>query len=61
MVKQDSEPIRPLKRRNVTKPSVSNIFVLLFSFAVQNKTAHSDTKVLNVRHQSQKKIHGILV
>ena len=60
-VNQDSEPNMPHKLATGTKPSVSNLRVLLCPCAVKKSTAHVDTKMLNMRHQSQKCFCGIFV
>ena len=51
---QYGEPTTPHKLETVTKPSVSNLTVLLCSCVVPKETAQVDTKALNRRHQSQK-------
>ena len=61
LVKQDSEPTNPQKLTNGTKPSVSNIRILLFPYFVKKSTAYVDTKALNMCHQSQKGFCGIFV
>ena len=53
LVNQDLEPTTPQKLETGTKPSVSNIRVLIFPCVTKNDTAHVDTKALNMCHQSQ--------
>ena len=50
LVNQDGEPTTQCKLANVTKPSVSNLCLLFYTFVVQNSTAHVDTKALNMCH-----------
>ena len=61
LVNQYSEQNTPHKLATGTKPSVSNPLVLFCLCVVQKATAHVDTKALNMRHQSQKWFHGVLV
>ena len=61
LVNQNIEPTTPNKLSTGTKPSVSNLCVLLFPCAVQKSTAHVNTKNLNMYHQSQKGFCGIFV
>ena len=61
LVNQDDEPTTPHKLATVTKPSVSKPCVLFFPRLLQRSTAHVDTKVLNIYHQSQKGFQAIFV
>ena len=61
LVNQDGEPTRPHTLENGTKTSVSNLRVLLCPYVVLKATAHVYTKVLTMRHQSQKGSCGIFV
>ena len=61
LVNHDGEPTTPQKLASGTKPLVSNLFVLLCPCVVQKSTAYVETKVLNMRHQSQKGFGGIFV
>ena len=49
------------KLKTGTKPSVSNLSVLLFPCVAQKVTTHVDTKVLNMRHHSHKGFQSIFV
>ena len=53
LVKQCGEPTTPNKLATDAKSSVSNLRVLFCPCVVQKATAHVDTKVLNMHHQSQ--------
>ena len=48
LVNQDGEPTTSQKLATGTKHSVSNLHVLFCPCAVQNSTAHVDTKALNM-------------
>ena len=61
LVNQNSEPDTPNKLSFGTKPSVSNLCVLLCPCVVQKSTAHVDTNKLNIYHQSQKLFCRIFV
>ena len=61
LVKQDGEPTTPHKLTTGTKPSVSNLCILFFTYVLQKATAHVDTKSVNMLHQSQKGFRGIFV
>ena len=61
LVNQDGEPTMSHKLETGTKPSVSNLCVLFHPCFVLKKTAHVDTKELNMCHQSQKGFRGIFV
>ena len=61
LINQDGEPTTPQKLATNTKPSVSNLSVLFYPCFVQKATVHVYTKVLNMRHQSQKGFRGIFV
>ena len=54
LVNKDGEPTMPHKMATGTKPSVSNLRVLLFPCIVRKATANFYKNVLNMRHQSQK-------
>ena len=51
LIDQDGERTMQQKLATGTKPSVSNLRVLLCPRVVQRATAHVDTKALNVHHQ----------
>ena len=61
LLNKDSEPTTPHKLATGTKPSVSNLRVLLCTCVSWQATAHVDTKALNVCYQLQKGFLGILV
>ena len=61
LVNEDGDPTMPFKLATGTKPSVSNLHVLLCPCVVQKATAHIDKKALNMRHQEQNGFCGILV
>ena len=61
LVNQDGEPTTPQKLETGTKTSVSNLHVSLCPCVVLKETAHVNTTVLNMHHQSQKVFQGILV
>ena len=61
LVNHDGEPTTPQKLASGTKPLVSNLCVLLCQCVVQKSTGYVETKVLNMRHQSQKGFGGIFV
>ena len=61
LVNQDGEPTTSHKLETSTKPSVSNIRVLLCPCVVRKATAHFDTKELNMHHQTQKMFLGIFI
>ena len=61
LVNQYSETTMPQKLETGTKPSVSNLCVLFFPCVAQKATAHVETKVLNMRHQSRKGFQSIFV
>ena len=52
---QYGEPTKPHNLETGTKPYVSNLFILLFSYVVQKAITPIDTKALNMCHQSQKR------
>ena len=60
LVNQDGEPNTPHKLATGTKPSVSNLRVILCPCVVRKSTAHVETKVLKIIHQPQKGFYGIL-
>ena len=53
LVNHYSEPTMTQKQETGTKPSVSNIHALFCPCVVKKDTAHVDTKVLNMHHQSR--------
>ena len=55
LVKQYGEPTRTQKMATEMKLSVSNP-LFIFPCVSQKATAHFDTKALNMRHQSPKKV-----
>ena len=61
LVNQDGEPTTPQNMATATKPSVSNLCVLLCPYVVHNATEHVDPKALNVYNQSRKGFWGIFV
>ena len=61
LVNKNGEPTTPHKLAIGTKSSVSNLCVLFFLYVVLKATAYFDTKVLNLRHQSQKGFRVIFV
>ena len=60
-VNQDGESTMPQKLTTGMKISVSKRIVLFFPCVVRKETAHVETKLLNMRHQSQKRFCGIFV
>ena len=54
MINKDGDPTTTYKLATGTKPTVSNLSVLSCPCIVRKATAHVETKVLNMRHQSQK-------
>ena len=61
LVNKYGEPTTPQKLETGTKPSVSNLHVLLFTCVVKKSTTHADTKALNMHHQPLKSFRVILV
>ena len=61
LINKYDESTMPQKLATGTKPSVSNIRILFFSYVVQKVTAHIDRKALNMRHWSQNGFRGISV
>ena len=61
LINEDGDPTTPHKMATGTKPSVSHLRVLFCPCVVCKATAHVETKTLNMRHQAQKGLHGILV
>ena len=61
LLNQGGEPTTPCKLGTVTKPSVSNPWVLFCTFVVRKETSHIDTKALKMCHQSQKGFCGISI
>ena len=59
LVNQDVEPTTPHKLETGTKPSVSNLRVLICICVLRKATAHVYTKALNICHQSQNGFCGI--
>ena len=54
LVNYDDEPTTQHKLETGAKTSVSNLRILFCTYVVRKSTAYVDTKVLNMRHQSQK-------
>ena len=50
LINEDGDSTMPRKLATGTKPSVSHLRVLFFSFVVRRATAHVETKTLNMRH-----------
>ena len=50
LVNKDSEPTTPPKLATDTKPSLSNLLVLLCTYVVQKAATHVDTKAFNMLH-----------
>ena len=61
LINKDGEPTTPHKLSTGTKPSVSHLRVLFFPCVVRKSTTHDETKILNMRHQVQKRFCSILV
>ena len=61
LINEDGDPTTPYKMATGTKPSVSHLRVLFCPCVVRKATAHVDTKTLDIRHQAQKRFHGIFV
>ena len=61
LINEDGDPTTPYKLATGTKPSVSYLRVLFCLCVVKKATTHVETKTLNIRHQAQKGLHGILV
>ena len=61
LINEDGDPTTPYKMATGTKPSVSHLRVLFCPRVVRKATAHVETKTLNMRHQAQKRFHGIFV
>ena len=61
LVNKCVEPTMPYKLATVTKPSASNLRLLICTCVVRKATAHADIKALNMHHQSQRGFHGISV
>ena len=53
LINEDGDPTTPHKLATSTKPSVSHLCVLFCPCAVRKSAAHVETKMLNMRHQSQ--------
>ena len=54
LINKDGDPTTPHKLATGTKPSVLHLRVLFCPCVVRKSTAHVETKMLNMRHQSQK-------
>ena len=50
LVNQNGETTTPQKLETGTKPSVSNLSILLYPCVVQKPTAHVETILLNMHH-----------
>ena len=61
LINEDGDQTMPHKLVTGTKTSVSNLRVLFCPCVVRKATAHVETKMLNMRHQAQKRICGIFV
>ena len=60
-INEDGDPTSQHNLALGTKPSVSDLSVILFPCVVRKATAHFGTKTLNMRHQAQKGFRGIFV
>ena len=61
IINKDGNPTTPHKLATDTKPSVSHLHVLFCPCVVRKATAHVETKMLNMCHQSQKGFCGIFI
>ena len=61
LINEGSDPSTSYKLAIGTKPSMSHLRVLFFSWVVRKATAHVETKTLNMRHKAQKWFRGIFV
>ena len=61
IINDDGDPTTPHKLAAGTKYSVSQLRVLFCPCVVRKVTAHVETKMLNICHQSQKEFRGIFV
>ena len=61
LIKEDSDPTTPFKLATSNNPLVSHLRMLFFPCVVRKSTAHVGTKALNMCHQTQKVLRGILV
>ena len=61
LINKYGDPTTPFKLATGSKPPVSHLCVLFFTCAARKDIAHVGTKVLNMRHQSQKGFDGIFV
>ena len=55
LINEDGDPTTPHKLATGTKPSVSHLRVLFCPFILRKATAHVETKMLNMRHQAQRR------
>ena len=55
LINEDGDPTTPYNLATGTKPSVSHLRVLFCPCVVRKATAHVETKMLNMRHQSKKR------
>ena len=61
LMNEDGDPTIPFKLATGTKPSVSNLCVLIFTCVVLKATTHVEKKALNMHHQAQKGFRVISV
>ena len=61
MIIEDGDLTTPYKLATDTKPSVSHLRLLWCSWVVQKSNAYVGTKLLNMRHQAQKRFCSIFV
>ena len=61
LINKDGNPTKPHKLETGTKPSVSNLRLLLCPCVVQKGTAHVETNTINMCHQAQKWFRDIFV
>ena len=61
LISEDGDPTTPHKMATGMKPSVSHLRVLFCPCVVRKSPAHVETKMFNMRHQSQKGFRGIFV
>ena len=54
LINEDGEPTTPFKLATGTKPSISHLPALFFSFVVKKSTANVGKKTLNMHHPSEK-------
>ena len=61
MINEDVDLTTPFKLATGTKPSVSQLRVLLCPCVVRKSTANVNKKALNISHQAQKGFCGIFI